>query len=121
MVASSATIVLVVMLMHLWVKLSLDMLLKQLSLRTWVTDWVYSLAVCLRLQMATVNDVDSTVFNTYLTYETGAWLFAAEYIMTEHDFDGVIDGELEIDSFLLMANYSYSDQASITGRMFRSG
>jgi hypothetical protein len=62
-------------------------------------------------------DVDSTVFNTYLTYETGAWLFAAEYIMTEHDFDGVIDDELEIDSFLLMANYSYSDQASITGRI----
>jgi hypothetical protein len=63
------------------------------------------------------QDVDSTVFNTYLTYETGAWLFAAEYIMTEHDFDGVIDDELEIDSFLLMANYSYSDQASITGRI----
>jgi hypothetical protein len=60
-------------------------------------------------------DVDSTVFNTYITYETGAWLFAAEYIMTEHDFDNL--GELEIDSFLVMANYSYSDQASITGRV----
>jgi hypothetical protein len=60
-------------------------------------------------------DVDSTVFNTYLTYETGAWLFAAEYIMTEHDLHNV--GEIEIDSFLVMANYSYSDQASITGRI----
>lgn len=62
-----------------------------------------------------LGEVDSTVFNTYLTYETGAWLFAAEYIMTEHDFDNV--DELEIDSFLVMANYSYSDQASITGRI----
>jgi hypothetical protein len=35
--------------------------------------------------------------------------------MTEHDFDNL--GELEIDSFLVMANYSYSDQASITGRV----
>lgn len=60
------------------------------------------------------GDVDSTVFNTYLTYETGAWLFAAEYIMTEHDFGAL---EVDIDSFLVMANYSYSDQASITGRI----
>lgn len=64
------------------------------------------------------QDVDSTVLNAYITYETGAWLFAAEYIMTEHDFSGApLDGELEIDSFLLMANYSYSDKASITGRV----
>tara|TARA_B110001450_G_scaffold64839_1_gene61424 strand:+ start:27 stop:1112 length:1086 start_codon:yes stop_codon:yes gene_type:complete len=61
------------------------------------------------------GEVDSTVYNAYLTYETGAWLFAAEYIMTEHDFEA--SGDLEIDSFLLMANYSYSDQASITGRI----
>jgi len=61
------------------------------------------------------GDVDSTVYNAYFTYETGAWLFAAEYIMTEHDIENVID--IEIDSFLLMANYSYSDQASITGRV----
>jgi hypothetical protein len=59
--------------------------------------------------------VDSTVLNSYVTYETGAWLFAAEYIMTEHDIQDT--GDIEIDSFLLMANYSYSDQASITGRI----
>jgi len=60
-------------------------------------------------------EVDSTVLNGYITYETGAWLFAAEYINTEHDVKNV--GDIEIDSFLLMANYSYSDQASITGRI----
>ncbi len=60
------------------------------------------------------GDVDSTVYNAYFTYETGAWLFAAEYIMTEHDLGAA---EIDIDSFLLMANYSYSDQASITGRV----
>jgi len=61
------------------------------------------------------GEIDSTVINGYVTYETGAWLFAAEYINTEHDIQNVAD--IEIDSFLLMANYSYSDQASITGRI----
>jgi len=59
-------------------------------------------------------DIDSSVVNAYLTYETGAWLFAAEYTVTEHDVQN--DGSAEVDSFLLMANYSYSEQASITGR-----
>lgn len=55
---------------------------------------------------------DITAINAYVTYETGAWLFAAEYNNTNWD---VID--IEIDSGLLMANYSYSDQASVTGRV----
>ena len=65
---------------------------------------------------ATVNDVDidSSVLNLYATLETGAWIFAAEYIDTNHDVKGV--GEIEIDAFLLLANYSYSDQASLTAR-----
>ena len=64
-----------------------------------------------------VNDVgiDSTGINGFITYETGAWLFVGEYNMTTHDI--AIVGELEIDSFLVMANCSYSDQASITGRV----
>ena len=63
------------------------------------------------------NDVgiDSTAINGFITYETGAWLFVGEYNMTTHDISTV--GELEIDSFLVMANCSYSDQASITGRV----
>jgi hypothetical protein len=59
--------------------------------------------------------IDTTVINGYVTYETGAWLFASELIKTEHDVEGL--GELEIDSFLLMANYTYSDQASVTARI----
>ncbi|MEC8209894.1 MAG: hypothetical protein VX051_05490, partial [Verrucomicrobiota bacterium] len=51
----------------------------------------------------------------FITYETGAWLFVGEYNITTHDIQNV--GELEIDSFLVMANCSYSDQASITSRV----
>jgi hypothetical protein len=63
--------------------------------------------------------IDTTVFNGYVTYETGAWLFAAEVIQTEHDIDdpaNAID-DIEVDSFLVMANYTYSDQASVTARI----
>jgi hypothetical protein len=61
------------------------------------------------------SDVDTTVLNGYVTYETGAWLFAAEMIRTEHDVENI--GDIDIDSFLLMANYTYSDQASVTARI----
>jgi len=60
--------------------------------------------------------VDTTVLNGYVTYETGAWLFAAEMIQTEHEVSGA-SNDIEIDSFLLMANYTYSDQASVTARI----
>ena len=60
-------------------------------------------------------EIESTAINAFTTYETGAWLFVGEYTMTAHDVSTV--GELEIDSFLMMANCSYSDQASITGRV----
>ena len=63
-------------------------------------------------------DIESTVYNAYITYETGAWLFAAEYTITEHAFDlGFLEADIDVDSALVMANYSYSDQASITGRI----
>ena len=61
------------------------------------------------------TDVDTTVLNGYVTYETGAWVFAAEMIRTEHDVENI--GDIDIDSFLLMANYTYSDQASVTARI----
>lgn len=60
-------------------------------------------------------EIDSTAINGFITYETGAWLFVGEYNMTTHDISTV--GKLEIDSFLVMANCSYSDQASITSRV----
>ena len=60
--------------------------------------------------------IDTTVLNAYVTYETGAWLFAAEAIQTEHEVGGVAN-DIDIDSFLVMANYTYSDQASVTARI----
>jgi hypothetical protein len=60
-------------------------------------------------------EIDSTAINGFITFETGAWLFVGEYNTTTHDISTF--GELEIDSFLVMANCSYSGQASITGRV----
>ena len=67
---------------------------------------------------------DTTTFNTYATYESGAWLFAAEYVFSELDIDqNFADAntsglsEVTINNALLMANYAYSDQASVTGRI----
>ena len=52
---------------------------------------------------------DQLVIDAYLTYETGAWLFAAEVV---HVDDGT-----DVDtSALALANYSYSDAASVTAR-----
>jgi hypothetical protein len=51
-------------------------------------------------------------YNAYVTYETGAWLFAAELNATQLDDNG--DGD--IHTGLLMANYEYSDIASVTAR-----
>ena len=60
-------------------------------------------------------EIDSTAINGLITFETGAWLFVGEYNMTTHDISTA--DEREIDSFLVMANCSYSDRASITGRV----
>lgn len=72
---------------------------------------------------------DSYVINTYVTFETGAWIFAAEvnYGESEADafavgataaeFGGATGAEEEVLQALLMANFAYSDKASITGRL----
>ncbi|MGB0257940.1 MAG: outer membrane beta-barrel protein [Coraliomargarita sp.] len=80
----------------------------------------------------TSPDGDNYAINAYVTFETGAWIFAAElnYGETEADAYGVdfgvdpVFGNLEIVgtddeamSGLLMANYAYSDKGSITGRI----
>lgn len=59
-----------------------------------------------------VNDADADddlLVNAYVTYETGAWIFAAEVVHLD-------DGDQHDSSALVMANYTYSDAASITGR-----
>jgi hypothetical protein len=61
------------------------------------------------------EESDNTVLNTYVTFETGAWLFAAELSYGEEDFDAADD--VETYNALLMANFAYSDVASVTGRL----
>jgi hypothetical protein len=69
---------------------------------------------------------DSYIVNTYATYETGAWLFAAELNFGNSEsgaFDAditdvtVSGNDVDVLSGLLMANYAYSDTASVTGRV----
>ncbi len=77
--------------------------------------------------------VDGSVYaiNGYVTYETGAWIFAAElnygdsevgaYGLSAEEgtlYDGfsIFSDDEEALSGLLMANYAYSDQGSITAR-----
>jgi hypothetical protein len=68
------------------------------------------------------GEVDDTyVINAYTTYETGAWLFAAEVNFgnsKDGDFGGAAAGT-DVDAFsaLVMANLAYSEQASVTGRL----
>jgi len=62
------------------------------------------------------DTADKMVYNTYVTYETGAWLFAAELAYSEEDFNGPNNDE-EALNFLVMANFAYSEDASITGRL----
>jgi hypothetical protein len=62
------------------------------------------------------DTADSTTFNAYTTYETGAWLFAAEVAYSEENADAANSDEEGLNA-LLMANYAYSDQASVTGRL----
>ena len=58
---------------------------------------------------AEVEQLSFDHYNAYVTYETGAWLFAAELNATQLDGDDIHTG-------LLMANYEYSDIASVTAR-----
>ena len=58
---------------------------------------------------------DAYVINSYVTYETGAWIFAAELNYGEEDPDGA--AKTDGVSGLLMANFAYSDVASVTGRV----
>ena len=74
---------------------------------------------------------DSYIVNAYTTFETGAWLFAAEVNFGNSESgafdldDGaavpvvVVGGGDDVDvlSGLLMANYAYNDTASVTGRV----
>ncbi|MGJ8637850.1 MAG: outer membrane beta-barrel protein [Opitutaceae bacterium] len=70
---------------------------------------------------------DSYMVNTYLTFETGTWIFAAELSYGESESDAFALGGLapfagtgedeEALQGLLMANFAYSEVASVTGRI----
>jgi len=86
------------------------------------------------------EDDNSYAINAYATYETGAWLFAAEINFGDLANGTDISNEVsllvdegpggagadngdtfttneDVLQFLLMANYAYSEQASVTGRI----
>ena len=65
---------------------------------------------------------DTWLVNTYATYETGAWLFAAELNVGNSEsgaWASPASEDQDVDSLsgLLMANFAYSDVASVTGRL----
>ena len=73
---------------------------------------------------------DTYIVNAYTTYETGAWLFAAEVNFGNSEngaFDitdaydiiaaDVTGNDVDVMSGLVMANYAYSDDSSVTARL----
>jgi hypothetical protein len=72
---------------------------------------------------------DSYIVNAYTTFETGAWLFAAEvnFGNSESGAFNILDdagavemgggNDVDVLSGLLMANYAYNETASVTGRV----
>ena len=60
---------------------------------------------------------DNQLVNAYVTYETGAWLFAAEINVSESDDFGPDGDTADGVTGLVMANYAYSDVASVTARL----
>jgi hypothetical protein len=70
---------------------------------------------------------DTNIINAYVTYETGAWIFAAEYNSgnSENGAFDIVDvntvlvggNDVDVNSGLLMANYAYSADSSITARL----
>ena len=72
---------------------------------------------------------DTYIVNAYTTFETGAWLFAAEVNFGNSesgafnvldDANAVVVGggdDVDVLSGLLMANYAYNETASVTARV----
>jgi len=70
------------------------------------------------------EDGDNSIINAHVVYVSGAWTFGAEYNHADIESDTLLpDGnplsanETEVDSWLVMANYAYSDCCSVTGRV----
>jgi len=64
------------------------------------------------------DNTDSYAINGYATFETGAWIFAGEVNFGNFEAGQALDdGEEDVLQALLMANFAYSDVASVTGRL----
>jgi predicted porin len=61
------------------------------------------------------EDPDSDILSAHVVYSEGAWTLGAEYNMATFEEDGGPD--TDVDSWLVMANYAYSDCCSVTGRI----
>jgi hypothetical protein len=61
------------------------------------------------------EEPDSDILSAHVVYSEGAWTLGAEYNVTSFEEDGAPD--LDLDSWLVMANYAYSDCCSVTGRI----
>jgi len=62
------------------------------------------------------ND-NAYAINAYTTFETGAWIFAAEVNVANFEGGLLTGNEEDVLQALLLANFAYSDQASVTGRL----
>jgi hypothetical protein len=62
---------------------------------------------------------DTYAVNGYVTFETGAWLFAGELNYGNSESGSFVFPGTDVDgmSALVMANFAYSDEASVTGRL----
>ena len=56
---------------------------------------------------------DNSIINAHVTYVSGAWTLGAEYNVADIE---TLDNA-EVDSWLVMANYAYSDCCSVTARI----
>ena len=56
---------------------------------------------------------DNSIINAHVVYVSGAWTLGAEYNVADIESDN----NAEVDSWLVMANYAYSDCCSVTGRI----
>lgn len=70
-----------------------------------------------RLNDYELTKTNETVVNAYITYQLGAFVFAAELVFGEREV--ISDSDVETRQGLIMMNYCYSKAASISGRLSR--
>jgi len=77
-------------------------------------DHGFSVFAGIRRNNYDAYDSGETILNTYITYQTGAFVFAAELVSGKRELPG--GNDLETSQALLMMNYSYRNLASLSCR-----